>query len=111
MKRATSKYSKTFDDRNEAWVKNRKHNLMFLKTQQAYANNLLKVKGWLVLNDIYDMLGFPRTKEGCFVGWIYEENNQIGDNFIDFDIHCKGNHPNVILDFNVDGNIIDRIPE
>ncbi len=94
---------------------------MFLKHQQNYANELLRSNGYLFLNDVYDMLGIPRTKAGQVVGWIYDEDNpnHKGDNFVDFgiyDIHRQANrdfvngYERVIwLDFNVDGNILDLI--
>lgn len=65
------------------------------------------------------MLGIPRTQAGQIVGWIYDEKNPIGDNFVDFgiyDMHKEANRDFVngyekviLLDFNVDGNILDMI--
>ena len=92
---------------------------MFLRRQEDWANELLKAKGHLFLNEVYDMLGIPRTKAGQVVGWIYDEKNPIGDNFVDFgiyDIHrprnrdfVNGIERTILLDFNVDGNILDLI--
>ena len=71
------------------------------------------------MNDVYDMLGFPKTKAGQIVGWVYDENDNTRDNFVDFGFtninkeKCRdfvnGYERNVILDFNVDGNILDMI--
>ena len=65
------------------------------------------------------MLGIPVTKAGQVVGWIYDEKNPVGDNYVDFgifNIHrepsrdfVNGREPSVLLDFNVDGNILDMI--
>ena len=62
------------------------------------------------------MLGIPKTKVGQIVGWIYDEEHPIGDNYVDFGIYDLRNtefvngHENVaLLDFNVDGNILDLI--
>ena len=92
---------------------------MFLKDQQRYANDLLKSKGHLFLNEVYDMLGIPRTKAGQVVGWIYDEKHPVGDNFVDFGIYdiynerardfVNGYERTILLDFNVDGNILDMI--
>ena len=38
----------------------------FLEAQKNYANELLKFRGFLFLNDVYDMLGYARTKTGQF---------------------------------------------
>lgn len=114
-----SEYSKFFDESCPGFTKDPEYNLMFLKDQQRYANDLLKAKGYLFLNDVYEMLGIPRTQAGQIVGWIYDEKNPIGDNFVDFgiyDIHKEANRDFVngyerviLLDFNVDGDILDMI--
>lgn len=110
-----SDYARFFDDGCIGWDKDAEYNLMFLKQQQNYANEMLKSKGHLFLNEVYDMLGIPRTKAGQVVGWIYDEKNPVGDNFVDFglyDMHreavrdfVNGYERTILLDFNVDGNI------
>lgn len=114
-----SDYARFFDSGCTGWDKDPEFNLMFLRRQQAYANNRLKAKGYLFLNEVYDMLGIPRTKAGQIVGWIYDEKNPIGDNFVDFGIYdmnieknrdfVNGYERTILLDFNVDGNILDLI--
>lgn len=112
-------YSKFYDASCTGWTKNPEYNLMTLKRQQDYANDLLQENGHVFLNEVYDMLGIDRTEAGNIVGWIYDEKNPTGDNFIDFGIYDQDNerkrafvngHENVILlDFNVDGIILDKI--
>ena len=114
-----SDYAKFFDESNVNWNRNPEYNLMFLKSQQQYANDLLKSRGRLFLNEVYDMLGMERTKAGQVVGWVYDEENPIGDNFVDFGIYdmskervrafVNGYEPNILLDFNVDGNVWDAM--
>lgn len=114
-----SDYSKFFDEGCAGWSKDPEQNLFFLKRQQDYANEVLKVKGYLFLNDVYEMLGIPRTKAGQVVGWIYDEKNPVGDNVVDFGIYdghrktnrdfVNGYERTILLDFNVDGNILDLI--
>ena len=116
---AHSIYARFFDDGCTGWEKDAEHNLTFLKLQQDWANRVLKNKGYLFLNDVYDMLGIPKTKAGQIVGWVYDEKNPIGDNFVDFGIYDLYNERNrafvngyektILLDFNVDGNILDLI--
>ena len=58
------------------------------------------------------MLGVPRRAIAQLVGWVYDENNPNGDNFVDLDIFNERNNndENVfILDPNVDGYILDKI--
>ena len=111
--------SKIWYEGNPGWSKDPEFNLMYLKKQQAYANDLLKSRGYLFLNEVYEILGFPRTAAGQQIGWIYDEKNPIGDNFVDFgiyDIHdeqkvnfVNGYERSIILEFNHDGNILEYI--
>ena len=110
-----SEFARFFDDGCTGWCKDAEHNLMFLKQQQAYANKILQREGYLFLNEVYDLLGIPRTKAGQVVGWVYDEKNPVGDNFVDFGIYdlynekardfVNGLERTILLDFNVDGNV------
>ena len=110
-----SDYAKFFAEGNPYWEKDAEYNLMFLRKQERYANDKLKAKGYLFLSEVYEMLGIPETKASRVVGWIYDESHPIGDNYIDFGIYdtnslaksyfVNGHERNIILDFNVDGNI------
>ncbi len=115
-----SDYARFFDELCTGWKRDAEYNLMFLKHQQNYANEKLQKQGYLFLNDVYDMLGIPRTKAGQVVGWIYDEANaDVYDNFVDFGIYdlynekardfVNGREKSILLDFNVDGNILDLI--
>ena len=114
-----SDYARFFDDGCNGWSKDPEQNLTFLKCQQAYANEKLKANGYLFLNDVYKMLGIPATKAGQIVGWIYDEKNPIGDNFVDFGLYdmnkpvvrdfVNGYERTILLDFNVDGNILEMM--
>lgn len=114
-----SDYSFFFCEGCLGWSKDPEFNLMYLRRQQAWANDLLKSRGHLFLNEVLDELGMPRTKAGNVVGWIYDEKNPNGDNFVDFGIYdmyderkrafVNGWEKNILLDFNVDGNILELI--
>ena len=111
-----SDYARFFDEYCAGWTKDAEYNLMFLRQQQNYANELLKSRGHLFLNEVYDMLGIDRTKAGNIVGWIYDEKHPFGDNFVDFGIYVldnekardfvNGRERSILLDFNVDGDIL-----
>ena len=112
-------FSRIFYEGNTGWDPNPLYTLKFLKTQQEWANQRLRAQGFLFLNDVYDMLGFSKIPEGQVIGWIYDEKNPIGDNFVDFGIFDMNKEPNIrfvngdergiILDFNHDGNILDKM--
>lgn len=115
-----SPYAKCFDETCNAWVRNAEENLFFIKQTQAYLNDVLQRRGHVFLNEAYDRLGFPRTKAGQVVGWVYDEENPIGDNYIDFGIFnlydetkrafVNGYEKSIWLDFNVDGPIHELLP-
>lgn len=114
-----SDYAKFFDEGCKGWCKDPELNLMFLRRMQEQANRELKRRGHLFLNEVYDMLGIQRTTLGQVAGWIYDEKNPIGDNFVDFGIYdmnrekCRdfvnGYERVILLDFNCDGNIMKYI--
>lgn len=108
-----SPYARVFDRGSLFWKNNVEMNLLFLRTQQSYANDLLRIRGHLFLNEVYDMLDIPHTREGAVVGWILEKGKP---NFVDFGIYTlensrfiNGTETDVWLDFNVDGLIFDKI--
>lgn len=116
-----SPYSIVFDDGNTGWNPDPELTKAFLINQQNYANEILQNRGYLFLNEVYKMLGARQTKSGQVVGWYYDEKNPTGENFVDFgmfDIYnpkardfVNGLEKVIILDFNVDGNIMDYVYE
>ena len=113
---SVSQYAKFFDKNCPSWSNNSEYNLMFLKQVEKQANAMLRAKKTLLLNDVYDILGISRSKAGCIVGWHYDEQNPTGDNYVDFDLYADRNsdfinglRTTVLLDFNVDGCVLDYI--
>lgn len=110
-------YSRFFDETCLNYENNNDYNLMYLRSQQALANDRLKADGFLFLSDVYDALGIKRTKMSQTVGWIYNpEGNENGDNYVDFGIletnretEDGGYKRAILLEFNVDGPILELI--
>lgn len=93
-----------------------RYNLLYLKGIQAMFNNKLIADGYVMLNDVYRELGFDTIPEGWSIGWVYDEENPIGDNYIDFGLYEARNknqravndwEPVILMDFNVDGNLYE----
>ena len=113
-----SDYARFFDEGCKGWTDDAEANLIFLRQVQNYVNDKLHIQGYLFLNDVYKELGIRPTRAGHMVGWIYDEENREGDNFIDFgiyDLHnakardfVNGIENVILLDFNVDGVIFGR---
>ncbi len=107
-----SPYARIFDEYNINWKKDPVYNKVFLTGMQNYYNHVLKARGHVFLNEIYDALGFKRTRAGQVVGWVVDN----GDNFIDFGLFeaassefQQGFEASIILDFNVDGIIYNLL--
>ncbi|MBO5906186.1 MAG: hypothetical protein J6Q84_07200 [Kiritimatiellae bacterium] len=121
--RNVSDYARFFDEYCAGWTKDPGYNLTFLKMQQAEASKRLEREGYLFLNEVYEMLGIPKSKAGQVVGWRYDPKDPTIDSFVDFGIYdgyynnarrrdfVNGRERSILLDFNVDGVIIDRIYE
>lgn len=106
-------YARFFEPNNPNWKNDMETNRVYIQCQQSYANHLLQSRGHVFLNDVYDQLGFDRTREGAIVGWVRDGD---GDGYIDFDLFdignmdfINGNARGCLLDFNVDGVVFDKI--
>lgn len=112
-----SEHARFFDESCPDFSKDPEYNKMFLKAQERYANDLLRVNGHLFLNDVYKMLGMQPSKAGQVMGWIYDgdSKNPVFNNYVDFGIEdvykeanrrfVNGHERAVLLDFNIDGNV------
>jgi hypothetical protein len=114
--RVPSIYARFFDESSTSWQKQPEYNRMFLKSQEAWANQRLTAHGFVFLNEVLDDLGLPRCQVGQMVGWRKDAAERgTGDGFIDFGIDniadensrafTNGLEHTVLLDFNVDGVI------
>lgn len=90
------------------------YNEQYIRSREQFATDHLLAYGHVFLNDVYKMLGIPPTKAGQIVGWSLEN----GDTYISFASYNKHglNDPliydedgDILLDFNVSGNIIDQM--
>lgn len=98
-------------------------NNMQLTSCEGYFNTILKSRrtmnhpGYVFLNEVLKYLDLPTTKAGQCVGWIFDEENPDGDNQIKIR-STVAEMPNAfdksrtingyILNFNCDGNILNR---
>lgn len=112
-----SEYAVLFRQDNPNWQSVPEYNYLFIRGIQNHANDRLNAKGFLLLNDVLDDLGFERTTAGCVVGWL---KNGDGDGYVDFGIfddkdalrihdYITGREGELLLDFNVDGVVYDKI--
>ena len=104
---------------NTGLSRNSELNKVFLIQTQDAANDKLRLNGILTLNEVYDMLGVQRTAYGQIAGWVYTEDDSIGDAYVDFGIFnvddpkacdfVNGYEKSIIVEFNCIGNILEYI--
>jgi uncharacterized protein DUF6353 len=116
-----SPYAALFDEKSQWWTPMPGGNSDIIFMRQSWANDKLKSKGHLFLNEVYDFLDLPRTKAGAVVGWVYDPKNEnhTGDNYVSFGVFDNdedtaerfilGQEKSIWLDFNVDGVIYNLL--
>lgn len=116
-----SPYSKIFDKLNDYWENDASLNRAFLQGRERMANDMLRTKKRVFLNEVYELIGFEPTRAGQVVGWVYDPDNPNVDSYISFGIYdnimddtpgaerrrmfVNGLESSIILDFNPDGNV------
>lgn len=94
-----------FDELSPSYTKDRDYNLMWLKSQQAFMNDKLRAKGYVFLNEVREMIGYPPSKDGQMAGWIWDPYDTTKQDVIDFGIIQTGRQgedsvePAILLSF------------
>lgn len=112
-----SEYIFTFGDGCPNWQRDfPDQNVFFLTIQQNNANDRLRSRGFLILNDVLESIGLPHTSAGAVVGWTLGPE---GDGYVDFGMtqwsniyagaNEDGREGHIRLNFNVDGPVWDKI--
>lgn len=107
-----SDYAVYFDSKSRNYETNPDYNRMFLKAQQAFANDKLQTRGHLFLNEVLDDLDLPRTHAGQIVGWTKDgPDGYVNFRIVEVERETEdGRHePALLLDFNVEGNIWEKM--
>lgn len=118
---STPGYARYITPQDPTWDDNPLIMNAFFNAQQNYLNDLFTRQGYLFLNDAYTALEMQNSKAGQQVGWLYREINPSGDNFIQLYVSKvrvpvsknpdDGYQDAYLVDFNVDGNILDKLDD
>lgn len=100
----TPVFTLAFNELCTGWSSMLGSNIWFLKAQERYANELLRVRGHLFVNEVYDMLGAPRIRDGWRYGWVFD-GNRIPDK-VQFETFDTGDGNTRIILQNLDGDIL-----
>lgn len=113
-----SMYAQVFDKNCKKFTDNPTYNLRYLKECQAICNERLHENGFLFLEEVYAIIGLPKFFNIEGIGWWMDMSDE-NDNYVDFGIYDRtkktsrnfvnGLQPDIILDFNVDGNLADYL--
>jgi hypothetical protein len=112
---AHSPYDLIFDEMIDEWQPDAQYNKWHLAQVEDAASRRLRTQGYLFLNDVYRMIGRYNSgamivkPEGQIVGWLYDPNNENLHNCVKLGLDKMQGDRNVVLHFNVDGPIIDKI--
>lgn len=101
------------------WTKDPVKNRTLLEDHLRWLNLRLhkSEKGYLLKNEVLDDFGLERTKDGWTAG-IFAKDKDGNDNYLDIGLEAKnpqaqafrdGIEPSIILQFNFEDNIIDRL--
>lgn len=92
-----------FDESCPNWHKDPEYNKFFLNAQQNHFNQKLHACGFVLLNEVFEALGLPRTTQGATVGWTK-------DTVVYFGLaEVESWEGAIALKFNVEGVVYDKI--
>jgi hypothetical protein len=120
-----SPYAAIFDESTSTQWKsheeNGNYNSIFLSAQQTWANERLRARGFLFLNDVRIALGLEPISAGQIVGWFYDPTDELRDNYVSFGVFDRddergadfvnGLEDSILLDFNVDGPVFELLDQ
>ena len=88
-------------------TENLEYDKEYLKAEETFQNDKLKLNGFLFVNDVLQSLGIPMVKRGQFDGWIWDEIDPNGQVAIKFKM--KVENGDLILVLNEEKNIVDNV--
>lgn len=66
---------KCFDSSHPLWMNDKKHNKRVVDTILNYCYEKFRSRGYLFLNEVYQELGIPMTRQGQVAGWVFKKDN------------------------------------
>lgn len=84
------------------WTGRSDFDQMFLRSVQTFMNDRLFVQRCLLLNDVLDALGLPRTAIGALVGWTKQSIIHFGD-------FLSASDGSIPLTFNIEGVVFANL--
>lgn len=103
-----SVYARIYDkESTKNWSSDPEINRLVIKNVENYLNDRLKARGFLFLNEVYNELGLSWTKAGQVVGWLWTSLGPYTG--VSFGDYVEGEGGAILLDFNVQGVIYDKI--
>lgn len=114
-------FSIIFEDGCTGWTKSPELNKARVLSVQEYCNQLLQIRGYLYLKDVYEEFGIDTRHNQAlhYIGWYYDPEDPTCHNYVDFGLgntensrigaFMNGYETNVLLTFNYDGDIVRKM--
>ena len=82
-----AEHSIVWNAKSRNWQASLPLNRTYLRCQQNYANDILRINGRLTLNALYTLLGVPHCDDGDDIGWVISSEDP---NYVDFGLITLG---------------------
>jgi hypothetical protein len=99
-----------FDSSNVNWMNDQSYNELFLRGHENFFNSMLRIRGYVFRNEIYNALDLPLTKEGQIEGWKLGESNENGEEHITFKCWPDPALQQIVIEFEDHGEIYELLP-
>ena len=66
---------KSFSCSHRSWMNDTEHNKRVVKMILDYCYEKFRARRYLFLNEVYQELGIPMTRQGQIAGWVYNREN------------------------------------
>ena len=100
--------TKMYDPRRPYWTNSKDMNKLIVDKQLEYCYEKFRARGFLFLNEVYQELGIPCTRQGQVSGWIF------GDEYLKdcmWTVWTKNDeYADVYITFEPLSDILDALP-
>ena len=96
-----------FSKESVLYVPDFEYNKTYLEDMEKFANDRLKCRGYLFVNDVLDMLGIKPIKRGQLDGWVWDDLDPLMQSKVKFRIKIENGE--IILNLNEEKDILNYV--
>lgn len=102
--------TRIFDASSPYWHLDIELNKIFLSAQKNYFAHIIRTRGHLFLNEVFDDLGFERTRAGQRLGWV-DDGTGVFDVFEFRLVQLVDLKDGFVIEFKPQGDILHVLKE